>query len=159
MTMEIDADPHPPLVCATNGTSIQAPDVSEARPIFKLAAQNTRRTMMKRFFISLANGDYDQDQSHDSHQDNEQVAVVDVARGEILLRLLRTSRQLRQLIVAQLRNRIFHLLRIGVDGFHRLLRLSGRKEFFDLSQILLAASRSDRATPPDIPTNYELSSF
>src|SRR5258708_3353707 len=144
MTMEIDADPHPSLVCATNGTSIQAPDVSAARSSFKLAARITRRAKMTRIFISLANGDYDQDQRHDSHQDNEQVAVADVARGKILLCLLRASRQLRQLIVAQLRNRILYLLRIDVDGFHRLPRLSGRKEIFDLRQIPLAGSRSGR---------------
>src|SRR6266853_6452742 len=131
MTMEIDADPHPSLVCATNGTSIQAPDVSAARSSFKLAARITRRAKMTRIFISLANGDYDQDQRHDSHQDNEQVAVADVARSEILLGLLRAGRQPRQIFVTQLRDCIFHLLWVDADGFHRLPRLSRRKEIFD----------------------------
>src|SRR6266566_3603980 len=139
MTMEMDAEPHPSFVWAMNGTSIQAPAVSAARPSFKLTAKITRRAKMTRTFISSTNGDYDEDQGCDAHQDNEQVAVGDVARGEIFLRLLRASGQPRELIVVQLRNGIFYLLRIDVGGFHRLLRLGGRNETLDLHEIFLAS--------------------
>src|SRR6266481_787381 len=104
MIMEMDAEPHPSFVWATNGTSIQAPAVSAARPSFKLAAKITRRPKMTRTFISSTNGNYDEDKSCDAHQDNEQVAVGDVARSEIFLRPLRASGQLRELIIVQLRN-------------------------------------------------------
>ena len=75
MTMEMDADPHPSLDCATNGTSIQVPGVSALSRGPRLPAKIASKTKMMRIFISLVNGDDDQNQDSDAHQDNEQIAV------------------------------------------------------------------------------------
>src|SRR5713226_7851042 len=98
--MEMEAEPHPSFDCATKGTSIQTPGVCAARASPALAAQIRERTSMPRNFISSANGDNDKNQGHDGHKDDEQVAVRDLPRREILLRFFRASRQLRQIIVA-----------------------------------------------------------
>jgi len=84
MTIEIDAEPHPSVVCATNGTSIQVPAVPAPRLGCKLPATITSKTKMMRNFISV-NGDDDQNQDSNAHQDNEEIAVGDASCGEIFL--------------------------------------------------------------------------
>src|SRR5258707_8671002 len=142
MTIEMDAEPHPSLVCATNGTSIQVPAVSAPRLGCKVPATIASKTKMTRAFIFSVNSDDDQNQDSDAHKDNKEVAVRNSSRGEVFLRFFRACRQLREFIVAHLRNRVFYLLGIDMGGFHRLLCRTGRKEIFDLRQILLARSRN-----------------
>ena len=75
MTIEMDAEPHPSLVCATNGTSIQVAAVSAPRQGCKVPATIANKTKMARTFISSVNGDDDQNQDSYAHQDDEEIAV------------------------------------------------------------------------------------
>src|SRR5258707_6620664 len=121
MTIEMDAEPHPSLVCATNGTSIQVPAVSAPRLGCKVPATIASKTKMTRAFIFSVNSDDDQNQDSDAHKDNKEVAVRNSSRSEVFLSFFRACRQMSELIVAHLGDRVLYLFRINVRGFHRLL--------------------------------------
>ncbi len=94
------AAPQPFFSCFTNGTSSQTPDVPAARLPHSHSNTTTRLTVRTSMQLLLTNGDDDQDERRDGNYDDEQVAVIKPAGGEIGLRIGRARRQLSQFLIA-----------------------------------------------------------
>src|SRR5579859_210945 len=70
-------------------------------------------------------------QHDDRERDNDdpkQIAVGNASRGKIRLRLPRTLCEFGEVFIAQLANRLVHLLVIEFGGLQRFLALIGRKQ-------------------------------
>src|SRR6201988_921725 len=130
ITMEIDADPPPSIVCATKGTSIQIPGCGEARASTAPAkhtrmARNRERTLMR----SLTNGNNNENQCRDGDKNDDQVAVAHPAGRKVSLRFFCPGGQLRQLVVIQLWDCILDLPCVQMGRFQRMLSFRGGNEF------------------------------
>src|SRR5215472_1048742 len=135
--MEMAADPHPSSLCLTNGTSSQTPAVSGGAASTGGPRKSVRnKTNLARFERVTNNSDsrelvqrqrQDNDPERD-HNNPQHIAVGDASRGKIGLSVPGTLRQLSEVFVTQLANRLVHPLVIDLGGFERLLALVGRKQ-------------------------------
>src|SRR5262245_26452571 len=102
--MAMLAAPHPSFSCFTKGTSSQTPAVCAAR--IKLEPQRHSIApslcgMRQRISVSLADCHDDQDQHGDSQDDEDQIALAEIAGGKISLGLICPRGELRQFLVVQ----------------------------------------------------------
>src|SRR5215470_8666930 len=111
--MAMDAEPHPFFNWATKGTSIQRAGVSAAGASTAPAAKRNTSPRMRRRFMST-NGHDDQDDREGHQHDDQEVAIGERSRCELILGFLRARGEISQIIVVELLHSAFHLLGVNV---------------------------------------------
>src|ERR1700746_2096297 len=100
MTIATLAAPQPFFSCFTKGTSSQTDGAAARRQVLISSTINAGLETGRSIGLVSADGHDDQNQRGDRDQDDNQVAVCEVARREVGLRLAGTSSQLREFAVA-----------------------------------------------------------
>src|SRR5262245_27753628 len=101
------AAPQPSSVCFTKGTSSQTAGSAASRVAHRHTV--TATTFVNRFTARLVDCDDDKDERCDRDQDDQKIAIIETASGEIVLCFVGARCQLRQVGIRQRRNGGLHL--------------------------------------------------
>jgi hypothetical protein len=150
ITMAMLAAPQPSSGCFTKGTSSQWPVCAGAQMAHKLMIETVHGRRMP-----LRNYNYDNNQRH-AQYDQRDIERAQVTGGEIMLRLISFGRELRQILIAQLRNRFFHLLGVDVGLFQSVSGYRIGQELLHLLYVLLAHLRGGNRLLLQIGGGYHM---
>src|ERR1051325_1956957 len=127
------------------GTSSHTPlPAPVARTGANSSMPKTSRLCTSIFLLALALADCDDDQYEgcDANDDDQQVAVAEIPRGDVFLHCPGLRRQASRVFIAQLAHCLVHLREVGARGFQRFLTLFRGKQLANGSIVRLAVRGS-----------------